>query len=800
MKEIFKALSIVLVALFAGCSSDETNAPATPGNGALVKIQAEMAGGKDSRANISVDGNTFSGSWEDGDAMGVLYSVPGSSAFQGAQRFVYDSSEFAFEGELPSGTGDWQYMAFYPHADVTGNTAGIPFGNLRTQQGNAFNSASDALVAEPLDFSNAERGQTDEGAPIKFSLSRLTSIFNLSVKGGADAGEKVRYILLTSNGSEQPLSAKSLDFDVSNMGADAALSEDEQSNVIALGFTSGTAPDANDLEAFFNVLPGNYDLTFDVITDAKRMGTVTVDRTGAPFVAGKLYKKDVSDMAFAKVDAPSFDWPGEDLNEVHEITMNDDDELTYSAAITINAPAGIAELRVDVTSEVLNNGVGLTSMNLFNEEVIHTTLMDIPFSMLNLDCTTQVQYKKSTVFDITALVPMILEGAEEGSLHTFEVHVTDLAGQETVQPLTFKAPVIPIVYNNDADLWANTASFTLENIPADASVSVQYKKSTESEWQTAIVNGDKTKAEITPEWGTKFTSADWTTPNTVLPYWRINGKTGVFAENTYDYKILVDGKKYAKQFKTGDGQTIPYGTMEESTLPCFVLQDASITSETWGSGNNKVLAECWLCQQADSPTGKCARLTSGTQNTVLGGNILTAGNLFFGQFEKEGTGGHVRFGQQYKWDARPTAMKLDCKVKVGKVNYTMKPTTKIAKDQPDKARIFVAIVDWSSRHTVSSSVKVGLGSCTGSLSGSWDPENTLDPGEGKIIGYGSLWIDEGTTDWQTINIPINYYEQTAKPTDGNYSLVISCACNAYGDYFNGCSTNEMSVDNFQWVY
>lgn len=40
-----------------------------------------------------------------------------------------------------------------------------------------------------------------------------------------------------------------------------------------------------------------------------------------------------------------------------------------------------------------------------------------------------------------------------------------------------------ITYNEDADLWLNTASFTLKNIPAEAtSVSVQYKKSTETAW------------------------------------------------------------------------------------------------------------------------------------------------------------------------------------------------------------------------------------------------------------------------------------------------------------------------------
>lgn len=114
-------------------------------------------------------------------------------------------------------------------------------------------------------------------------------------------------------------------------------------------------------------------------------------------------------------------------------------------------------------------------MDIFNDEAIQSNIGELPFSELELACTTQVQYKKSTVFDITRLLPMILMGGAENSLHVFEVHVTDLAGQETVQPLTFKVPEsapapAEVVYNNDADLWTNTATLTVSNAALAASV------------------------------------------------------------------------------------------------------------------------------------------------------------------------------------------------------------------------------------------------------------------------------------------------------------------------------------------
>ena len=471
MKTIYQAISIVLVALFASCNSDETNAPATPGGMTPVRFQAAVGIDDKTRANIDVDGDRFTGTWEEGDAMGVLYSVPGSSAFSEPGRFVYNDNAFAFEGELPTATGEWQYMAFYPHAAVSGNTASIPFGNLRSQKGSEFNCASDALVAEMLGFSNAKQGETDEGEPVKFRLNRLTSILNLSVQGGAGAGDAVRHILLTSENDGQPLSAQSIDFDISTLGADVALNAGARSNVIALGFDPGTAPAADAFEAYFNTLPGNYDrLTFDVITEAKQIGTVTVTRDdpGRKFAAGMLYRKEAADITFRPAEAPSLNWPDRELNDVHEITVDGNEILTYSAAITIDAPAGIAGLRIEVTSEFLNDMMGITGMDIFNDEAIQSNIGELPFSELELACTTQVQYKKSTVFDITRLLPMILMGGAENSLHVFEVHVTDLAGQETVQPLTFKVPEAApapaeVVYNNDADLWTNTATLTVSN-------------------------------------------------------------------------------------------------------------------------------------------------------------------------------------------------------------------------------------------------------------------------------------------------------------------------------------------------
>lgn len=816
MKKQVSLLTLTAALLLGACSTYE-EVPATSGDGATaVGFLADIAPREQSRADIDVDFATgLTGTWNGEDKLGVL-----ANDFTNLLQFTYAPDSKAFTGSLTGTAGTWEYRAFYPHngnAVVSGTTVTVPFSALRTQNGNKYNSEFDVMAADAITHNNAEPGKTPEGDAVKFNLHRITSILALKLQSGA-ASEKIASVMLTS---EKPVASEQLTFTIPSdpnaeydssainptLVADGTSATGSTISIdskhITVTYADGTAPSADYSETFFNVLPDdNYgDLTFSVCTDKGNAASLTITRS-TPVVANWVYTVDKT-VSFAQAAAPTVDWIShEDLTTPTELL-----ESGNSADIRVSAPGGIKSMQVDITSAPLATLLPLVnlaeSMDLTSPA---TEEMASMLAQLGFPTPAQLLNQQHVYFQIGGLIDMLAMVCAEVTETTnsdFKFTVTDNAGQKTVITLKYvKTVASPITYNNDADLWANTASFTL-NIPADAtSVSVQYKKSTASdtEWQTAEITGNNTKAEIKPDWGTQFTAADWTTPNSVQPFWRITEGTGVFANNTYDYKLTVDGTEYKGQFTTETDQIIPEGNMENTALPCFILQDASKTSETWGSGNNKVLSACWLCQQADGNSGKCAYLTSGTQNTFIYGKLLTAGNLFFGQFTQNGTGGDVRFGQIYPWKSRPSAMRVSYKAEVDNVDYVNTTTTvNIPKNSPDKARIFVAVVDWTGPHTVTSTLEVKSG-LPATVIGSWDPETTTDPGEGKIIGYGSLWIEKGKTDWQTIDIPINYYDKTAKPTDGKYSLVISCACNAYGEFFNGCSTNKLWVDDFEWVY
>lgn len=644
MKKQVSLLTLTAALLLGACSTYE-EVPATSGDGATaVGFLADIAPREQSRADINVDFETgLTGTWNSEDKLGVL-----ANDFSKLLQFTYTTDSKAFTGSLSGSEGTWAYRAFYPHngnATVSGTTVTVPFSALRTQNGNKYNSEFDIMAADAITHNNADPGKTPEGNAVKFNLHRITSILALKLQGGA-ASEKIASVMLTS---KKPIASEKLTFTVpsdpnaaydpsainptlvvegtSATGSPISINSEH----ITVTYADGTAPSADYSETFFNVLPDDSygDLTFSACTDKGNAASFTITRS-TPVVANWVYTVERT-ASFTKAAAPTVKWIGhEDLTTPVELA-----ESGNSANIRVSAPGGIKSMQVDITSAPLATllpAFGLAeSMDLTSPA---TEEMATALAGLGFPTPAQLLNQQHVYFQIGGLIDMLAMVCAEVTETTnsdFKFTVTDNAGQKTVITLKYVKTVAPaITYNNDADLWANTASFTLSNIPADAtSVSVQYKKSTASDtkWQTAEITGNNTKAEIKPDWGTQFTAADWTTPNNVQPFWRITEGTGVFANNTYDYKLTVDGTEYKGQFKTGNGDVIPDGNMENTNLPCFT-QNGSESSTFWGSGNNDQTPS--LCTQITTEGNKYAVLQS--KKAVI---VLAAGNLFTGMSRPE---------------------------------------------------------------------------------------------------------------------------------------------------------------------
>ena len=481
----------------------------------------------------------------------------------------------------------------------------------------------------------------------------------------------------------------------------------------------------------------------------------------------------------AKLPAPTMTWEANPDFAQMDITDN------MNVKITIDAPAGIKTFVVDVESDVLNNMMHITQIDLINPAEDIKAIVE---SLIWVDGKSPVDQTSYTL-DLSALVPLINGLTAEEGLHKFTVTVTDNADQSFTQSCVFRrvAETTPSV--SDVNLWANSATVTIPSKVAP----VSYREQGTEEWIPAEASEDGTW-KIAPVWEKPATSP---AKNGNVVY-QAKAGTGVFAGKTYD--LRVGEKEYPAELVCKAGDAIPNGDMTDWAMVQAYLFGSPFgeiynpnkkdTEPFWGCGNNGSTAE--LCTP---DTLSEENVAAHLKTTYSGGfmSIFAAGNLFTGDFNLDGMSGGVKFGRSYAWTARPKALRVDYKGKVGMIDCVGSSDNQALNGNQDTMRIYVAVVDWNAQHTVAT----GLGSAP---TGVWDPCAVTSVEEGAILGFASLAITENQEDFTTVEIPFYWYDTAAKPADGNFSLVISCATNNRGDYMTGCSTNEMWIDKFEWVY
>ena len=323
MKDIFRTLPVIAVmttvaACSGGIEEQNPNGPAT-GDKIRIEFTAENPGtgigptpAAETRTSIHIGDESFVSRWDDGNEMTLLY---GSTA----AKATYSSATKKFTTEITPGTQD--FHAFSPHVEnsYAGSVFTIPFGNLRTQDGNNFNHRYDPLIT------TAARTADPASDELVFTLKRLTSILKFEISGGSDP---VKALLLTADENHPVSSSGFIGATDGTGGIDTSVQNGipAASNVIAMTFAEGTAPTTAGLHAYFNLPEGQYEsLKLDIITENGQIGSI--DLAGLPaFEAGELYRlKKNGAPAFAPIEKPSLDWPGQDMDIPHEIIDEDGD-------------------------------------------------------------------------------------------------------------------------------------------------------------------------------------------------------------------------------------------------------------------------------------------------------------------------------------------------------------------------------------------------------------------------------------------------------------------------------------------
>lgn len=464
-----------------------------------------------------------------------------------------------------------------------------------------------------------------------------------------------------------------------------------------------------------------------------------------------------------------------------------EEDMTGKAVILVKASAGIRNFELNIISNVLTaealGEIGLSNnIDLINDEDAVAILgtLGVPAGAILKDST-------EVSFDISSLVPLILQLAPtQSGTHIFTLKITDNEGRSIGKSVVFYH-----IYTNlmvsDIDLWNNTAIVSTVGLPE--SVKIQYRLQGETEWNDAVSKGEN-KFAI----GTSWTEG---TNDANLTIYAANAKNGVFAGHTYECRAMNGDVEVVKEsFVTKAGDVIPNGDManwSEKKMSTKQVPFPNVAGESfWDSGNNAFTATNPLCAQGlDADAG-----TAALKSVKVLGSIFAAGNMFTGTFVQPGMTGDANFGVAYVYTARPTALKLRYKAVVDTCDtggyYDPKKDEFVGK-KIDEARIFVAITDWSARHAVTS----GMIDPTSTL---WDPATQSSTTEGNILAYGSTHINKNSDGWVELILPLNWYVKEADKPVQEFSLVISCATSARGDYLTGSTKNRLSVDDFVWVY
>jgi hypothetical protein len=296
--------------------------------------------------------------------------------------------------------------------------------------------------------------------------------------------------------------------------------------------------------------------------------------------------------------------------------------------------------------------------------------------------------------------------------------------------------------------------------------------------------------------------------------------SGLTPSTTYTYKLLIDDVQVGeeKTFTTEAAPKLPNGSFEyvskvsgESYYkfydPSCGVADASYMF--WGSGNGEgsegvngsasMGIVITTIDTGDKKDGNQSVLCK--NNSIVG--MLTAGNLFTGQFAGlVGTsGGKVNFGRP--WTSRPTALRIWCKYQTGKINILKNESLGVTKNDYDRAQIKVAIGTWDYKKyggTKDSPVHINTTDASTFVDFFTDP-NTIANGDliiyndGYMLNHGSK-VTKTTSEWVEYIIPLDYRQLSAYPTH----IVISCATSQFGDYFTGYDGGKLWIDGAELIY
>lgn len=385
--------------------------------------------------------------------------------------------------------------------------------------------------------------------------------------------------------------------------------------------------------------------------------------------------------------------------------------------------------------------------------------------------------------DITTYSPTLeeLSGTSFASMRQVDIRYHDFTERWTIRTEISNQTV----RLTGADPWARRIRLTGQGQSGDK-MGFRYRKAGEEEWNEA--------ADVEVDGGAFSAFATDLTPQTEYEVMAYSGdeETTVTSVTT-DLAAELPNGGFEEWSQNPDKAKLWYPYTDEAT-------------RFWDTGNRgaTTVGDSNSIPVTDEPLRPG---TSGKTFAKLQSKYIivkfAAGNLFVGEyFTTIGTNGVVGFGQPFPH--RPTALKGWVKFKGGPINRVGKtpPGVEIVKGEtPESGMIYIALGTWTPEQYGIDVVEKGVTTRYGNETTpiaiyTTDLNSFFNPHSEAVVAYGEKVMNDEIADWQEFRIDLEYRTYDVAPTH----LVVVCSASRYGDYFTGCDTSVLCVDDFELIY
>ena len=279
-----------------------------------------------------------------------------------------------------------------------------------------------------------------------------------------------------------------------------------------------------------------------------------------------------------------------------------------------------------------------------------------------------------------------------------------------------------------------------------------------------------------------------------------------FARDTeYEVQLFVDNKpKGAPIFgktQAGAPGVIPNAGFETWTGTSPLLPYGNGVEQFWDTGNHgsSTLSKNVTTNDSDMHTGSySAKLQS--QWVVL---KFAAGNIFVGEYvATDNTDGVIAFGKPFTFNYRPKKLRFWYKAKVGMINRGS-GAPGVSTGDPDPNEIYIMLCNMGGPHIVATKdkntfVTPSNKTITWNSEGAYKKSSRNNEDNGHVVAYG-VWNNTQTVDkWTMVELELTYNSEYEGEIP-NY-LMLTASASKYGDYFVGCDSNSLQLDDVELVY